>query len=500
MTARRRGGEFRGGEVRGGEVRVTGWLGMFLVLVLFPAASPPRRLAAQAQPDTVSLHFVSTDLRVVLQGIGRYLDKPLLSVGIQAAPVTFETPVGFPRTQLPALLRNLAEQQGLELTEDLVVWRIRPKPAEQVTALGRAPGQDANSQPQMFVIHLKHATAAEMAATVNQLFGGAGQFSGSPGLSRGTFSQEMRPQPAHPPAAIQDGAQPGSATLAGQVTIVPDDRTNALLIRSSEADFQVIRAAVDQLDTRPLQVLIEVLIVEARKDRLFSLGADLSLPPQPGPGGGTVSGSTAGGGLSDLVLHFMRLGGGDVQATLRAAQTRGDVSIISRPTVLASNNTESRFLVGTQRPFIKQSRTLPTDGASSDRVVDYKEVGTRLTVRPTINQDGYVSLLLQQEVNNATDETQFDAPVISTREASTTVLIRDGQTVVIGGLRDRQRDNSSRGIPFLSGLPLIGGVFGGVSRRDTDTELYLFVTARIIRSDDEADRQTARRLPEGLEP
>jgi general secretion pathway protein D len=123
-------------------------------------------------------------------------------------------------------------------------------------------------------------------------------------------------------------------------------------------------------------------------------------------------------------------------------------------------------------------------------------VGTKLTVRPTINQDGYVSLVIQQEINAATNETQFDAPVISTREASTQVLVRDGQTIVIGGLRDQQKDRVRSGVPVLSGIPLLGGIFGSTSSRKTETELYLFLTPRIIRTDTDVDSLTAPRLEE----
>jgi general secretion pathway protein D len=259
----------------------------------------------------------------------------------------------------------------------------------------------------------------------------------------------------------------------------------------------VLKQAVDQLDIRPLQVLIEVLIVEARHDRSFDLGADLTLATTSIGDGATIDGSTQGGGLGDLAVRVMGLAHGKLDALLRLAQSKGDVEIVSRPILLASNNTEARFLVGSQRPFVQVSRSLPTDAPSRDQVVQYRDVGTKLTVRPTINQDGYVSLLLEQEINAATSETQFDAPIISTREASTQVLVRDGQTIVLGGLRDRQRDRSRSGVPLLSGIPIIGGLFGSSSSRSSSTELFLFVTPRIIRTDAEADSLTAPRLPSG---
>lgn len=128
-------------------------------------------------------------------------------------------------------------------------------------------------------------------------------------------------------------------------------------------------------------------------------------------------------------------------------------------------------------------------------MVQYKDVGTRLTVRPTISSDGYVTLDVVQEVSNATAETAFDAPVIATREAATQVTVRDGQTIVLGGLLDRQREHTSGGVPFLSDLPIIGGVFGRRTRRSSDTELFLFLTPRVLRNDAEADSVTQRFNP-----
>ena len=114
---------------------------------------------------------------------------------------------------------------------------------------------------------------------------------------------------------------------------------------------------------------------------------------------------------------------------------------------------------------------------------------------PTINPDGYVALLLQQEINAATNEVTFDAPVISTREAVTELLVKDGQTIMLGGLTDEQRDQARSGVPLLSGLPVVGGLFGSQGRTSSQTELYLFITPRIIRSDEDADRLTSPHLP-----
>jgi len=470
-----------------------------LILALLCAVSIP--LTAQDSSgvrfthDSIAVRFVETDIRAVIQAIGRYLPKPVLVGPIQPTRVTLETPGPVDRATLLSLLRGLVQSQNLDFVEDSSFYRIAPKTAQEP----RPARASADSGPmQLFVIRLRHARASDVAATVNQLFGGSGAFSGQSGLSAGTLSDELRrnvvpPAGATPSSAGQSTARQSS--LVGSVTIVPDELTNSLLVRASQRDYDVMKEAVDQLDIRPLQVLIEVLIVEARQDRSFSFGTSFFVPQQSiDKGNGTAGGDWIGAGLGDLVIQIMKLGRANIDATLSAAASRGDVEIISRPVLLASNNQEARFLVGSQRPFVQFSRSLPTETPQRDQVIQYRDVGTKLTVRPTINQDGYVSLLIQQEINQATSEVQFDAPVISTREAVTQVLVKNGQTIVIGGLRDQQKDRTQGGVPILSGLPLIGGLFGHAERKSTRTELYLFLTPRILRTDADADSVTAPRL------
>jgi type II secretory pathway component GspD/PulD (secretin) len=127
-----------------------------------------------------------------------------------------------------------------------------------------------------------------------------------------------------------------------------------------------------------------------------------------------------------------------------------------------------------------------------DQVVQYRDVGTQLTIRPTINPDGYVTLSVLQEVNTATAESQFGAPIISTREAETRLLVKDGNTVVIGGLIDQQRTSANSGIPFLRDIPVLGNLFRSTQRRNTTTELFLFLIPHVLRTDEDVEDATAR--------
>ena len=471
-----------------------------IALLVATAASAslvaPRGLVAQdtasvrTSGDSISLRFVDADLRAVVQAVGRYLDRPVLFAGLPGTRVTLETPRPITRDQLLPLLRGLLEAQNLEVVRDSAYYRIRareplPQPMPQPVPV---PGAAQAAAMQLTVVRLRHARAADVAATLSALFGAGGGDLG--GGRPGTLSDELRRNLVPPVGAPQPSSQPQavsgqrSAVLEGDVTIVPDPFTNALLIRATERDAALLRQAVEELDLRPLQVLIEVIIVEARRDHTVAWGVDLALPPTSvGQGNTTVSGTQVGGGLGDLVLQVLNIGHVELDAVLRAGATRGNVQILSRPVLLASNNKDASILVGSQRPFVQVTRTLPTDNTARDQVVQYKDVGTRLMVRPTISADGYVTLDVVQEVSNATAEQAFDAPVISTREASTQVTVRDGQTIVLGGLLDQQRERTSGGVPLLSDLPLIGGVFGRKSRRSTDTEMFLFLTPRVLRTD-----------------
>ncbi|MDH4131515.1 MAG: hypothetical protein OEV95_06880, partial [Gemmatimonadota bacterium] len=407
-------------------------------LLVAHAASAQDVGQVNAPVDSVSVRFIDTDLRAVVQALSPYLSKPVMTAGLPAVRVTLETPSPVPRASIPTLLRGLMEIQGLTFEESDAFYRLGPSDRPSV-------GPTESPPIQLFVIRLKHARASDVAATINLLFGGSGAFAGGEsGLGTGTLSDELRRQrvPAvnGPPDRRPDGPSDHPATLSSAVTIVPDELTNALLIRATPEDIEVLRGAIDQLDVRPLQVLIEVLIVEARKSKHFSLGTSLFLPPTAIPsdpnGNATVGGATQGAGVGDLVLELLKLGKPDIDATLSASASRGNVRIVSRPVLLTANNTEASFLVGSQRPFVQVSRLLPTDNNNQDRVVQYRDVGTRLRVRPNINQDGYVSLRIQQEINQATAEVAYDAPVIATREAVTQVLVRDGQTILLGGLTD----------------------------------------------------------------
>ena len=499
-------------------MRDLGWLIGLALACAAPVASQ------QAGKDSVTLRIVNTDLRSAVQIMQQYLEHPVIFYGAGAGPqVSFETPRPVPRAEVVRLLRGLLDSQGYELVDDeqSATYRARPKeqarPAPLAMPVSGAmpPGQQPPSRQsatELFVIALRHARAADVAVTINALFGRTSSAGAAPGGNRpSTLADELRtiqvpPVDAPPLPQSVAGIAGRPATVTGDLTIVADARANSLLIRANRADFELIRATVEQIDVRPPQVLIEVLIVEARRDRSFSLGVDASIGDQrvAHTENTTVGGTFTPGslGLADFTLKVMGVGGYDLEASIRAAAGRGDVKIVSRPVVLAANDEQAEVVVGSQRPFVQVSRALPTDGAVRDQIVQYKDVGTKLTVRPTISIDGTVQLNVAQEVSSATTETAFNAPVISTRSVRTDLLVQDGQSIVLGGLTDAQRGVQTGGVPFLSSLPFIGGLFGRYARNSIETELFIFLTPRVIRTDDDAKRLTdpLRKRAEKIEP
>jgi general secretion pathway protein D len=498
-----------------------------LLAVLALLAAPPLR----AQPlvsesaQGVNVNLVDVELRAAVQALSQYLDRPVVFGTLGNQRVTFTSPRPVLRENIPGLLRMLLSGQGYVMEETAVAYEIRGSGQAGGAPPGPFPVPGAGGVPQgagaslasaggmeLFVIRLRHARAAEVAATVNALYGRGGAL-GEIGPRRGTLNDELnanRVAPYGQPAPeVTAASAPGQ--LSGNVVIVPDGRTNSLLVRASQADFGLIRAAVEQVDVRPLQVLIEATVAYVRRDFTFSYGVQAGVGDVhlEGSQNTTVGGSTSGATASDLVIRALNLGGIDLDLVLRAGESRSSVVILDRPLLLAANNEEAEMVVGEQRPFVQVQRS--TDGGVLDEVVQYKDVGTSLRVLPTISADGYVQMSVTQEVNSAAGAAGggINAPVISTRAIQTQLLVRDGHTAVLGGLTESQRDRSSGGVPFLSRIPLIGGAFGRKGRANNDFELFVFITPHVIYTDEDLqdaagqvrrNRPGIRRATDGLTP
>jgi len=446
----------------------------------------------------VMLDFQEADLRLVIAALADAGSINVIYADLPERRVTLRTTQPVPMDQIPSLIRSLAAANGLIVVEEGTFFRLES--AAPVTNARAAEAQDTTRQEEvrLFVYRLRHAQAARLAATLQTLFGAARTQGYSGRITRPSLTERLREQqippmdpermelPPEEPAApdVPAGLQ---AEIRGDLQIVPDESTNSLLVRAQPSDWAVVEEAIQALDLRPLQVLIEVVIAEVRRADDTNIGISATVIDNRSDKR-AIDAELPGTDTEGFSLHMGLRGAVDVDVLLSALSSTGRVRILSRPVILAQNNQEARILVGSERPFVQVFRSLPTDGATRDQIVQYRDVGTSLTILPTINPDGYVNLQLTQEVSTATAETQFGAPVISTREAATQLLARNGQTVVIGGLIDRQRDWTRSGIPVLKDIPLLGALFGSTHSIDSNSELFLFLTPHIVETDDDADR------------
>jgi general secretion pathway protein D len=474
---------------------MTRWGRIALALLLFAgirhvAAQEPVKVTAEG----VLVDFQDADLRLVVAALAEAGGLNLVYSDLPARRVTLRMRQPVPQANLLPLLKSLAQSNGLRVIEEGDFIRLESGAAADTLAQKADSASEPTEDMRLFVYRLKHVRAARLGATIQALFGGAPPSAQRPGLQELTLSQGLRQGPANPlrpdttPTVAVEVAAPRNSLpgqLKGEVQIVPDETTNSLLVRAQASDWEVVRQAVEALDLRPLQVLIEVTIAEVRRtsESELSLSGRVADSKNAPTVRGTLTGSTTG----DFILEALRAGTLDVNLALSSLSTRGNVRIVSRPVILAQNNQEARILIGSERPFVQVSRSLPTDAAVRDQVIQYRDVGTKLTITPTINEDGYVNLQVLQEVSTATAETQFGAPIISTREASTFLFVKNGRTAVLGGLIDRQQERTKSGIPVLMEIPLIGGLFGTKRTTSSNSELFLFLTPHIIATDEDAD-------------
>ena len=393
-----------------------------------------------------------------------------------------------------------------------------------------------------YVYPLKHASAVELAATLAQVFGGAVAAPAArqrvQALEGRSLSSELTgfrrreveslqqrgmgapsavtASPAGPaaPAAVPESAQAQGQGLVGRTTIVPDQATNALVIRTAPPNFSVLQETIDQLDVRPPQVLLEVLIAEVTLDRANEYGINWQVFTQRGVSGDSTRGITGGFGpqrfgdtllasLQGLGIRFISLATVDVRALLQTIATRTNVRVLSTPRILALNNEEARILVGSEVPFV--SSTFGGLTAQLNTVVQFRNVGTQLTVIPTVNNDGYVTFRLLQEVSALSQQTVAaaqNAPIITTREAETSAIVKTGHTVVIGGLIGQTEQVVESGVPLLKDLPLLGYLFKSHSVSRERTEIAIFFTPYVAFTDEQADSllQRERDRLQGLKP
>lgn len=282
-----------------------------------------------------------------------------------------------------------------------------------------------------------------------------------------------------------------TSQLEGNVRVVADEKRNALLIRAPRTEYRRIEQALRELDKSPMQVLIEASIVEVSLTGNLEYGIEWYLQNGLGQGkegqaslnmrnSGSIGPKQPGFSYSIVNLDKANL----VRATLNALATKSQVRLLSNPSVLVLNNHSASIQVGRQQPI--RSSTSVTTGNLVTESITYKDTGVMLSVTPSVNAGGLISMDITQQV---TDVGDTDIPTgqrfFQTRQIQTRVAVRSGEPIVLGGLI-RENDSGSRsGVPGLADIPLLGALFSTTSNQRDRTELLVLMTPRVIEDDDQ---------------
>ncbi len=296
------------------------------------------------------------------------------------------------------------------------------------------------------------------------------------------------------------------------VTVVADEDSNTVLLGVSPRYYQRTMEMLYSVDRPPPQVVIEVLIAEVALDDSLEFGMEFALQDLSFSKNATVDangivkgrnfdfvGGTdvgAGGASGSFGGFTFAITGADFNFLLRALQSDGSLEVLSAPTIVVSNNQEGNITIGDQVPFLRGSQV--TDNGQVNSQVDYEDVGIIVDVTPHINPDGYVNMEIHPEISslNSGSNVQISeglsAPTFTNRSAETTVTVKDGETIVIGGLIQTQEDERETKVPVLGDLPGVGNLFRATTSQRRRTELLILLTVNVVRNELDAAEQSRR--------
>ena len=341
--------------------------------------------------------------------------------------------------------------------------------------------QQANERDTL-AVKLKNAAATEVARVVNEFV------SEDQKKIIATLSSEELPSAAR--------------LLEREVTVVGDQKSNTVLVNASPRYMEKVQDIIKELDVDPPQVLIQVLLAEVSLDKNESLGAEFGRA-QIGEFGvmagmGNVRPAAAASGSQTLTQTQLlgslftnsgtpnvAIGTEDFQLLINALAAQSRVQVLSNPSVMVENNSKGYIQVG-------ETVRLPSgisflQGGAQQSSVTPEEIGVILNVTPSINPEGFVRMQIEPEISRLSLQTTqiseyFKSPVVTRRRANTTVTVKDGQTVVIGGLISDRFERVDNKIPLLGDIPVLGSLFRQHKENSSKTELLIVLTPHVVRS------------------
>lgn len=430
--------------------------------------------------------------------------------------------------QMATPLGGLIRVFPVERLNALVVVTPRSHLLAQVeTWIRRLDRPTDTLEASLFVYPVQNGSALQLAEMLNGLFGGqsgqagsggvaAGsaptQFSrgaggsglgtgstGNTGSSSGLYGNSSSSGTGSSPlnAALGAGGNRASSNntsltstsqLDGNVRVVADEKRNALLIRAPRTEYRRIEQALRELDKAPMQVLIEASIVEVSLTGNLEYGVEWYLQnglSRDREGGALLDLGTSGIGPKVPGFSYTISKANVVRAALNAVATKQQVRLLSSPSILVLNNHTANIQVGQQQPIL--SSTSATTGSSFiSQSITYKDTGVLLSVTPSVNAGGLISMDISQQVTDVGEEDNVTKQrSFQTRQIQTRVAVRSGESIVLGGLIRENDSNTRSGLPGLADVPLLGALFSNTSNQRNRTELLVLMTPRALEDDDQ---------------
>lgn len=471
-----------------------------LVALLRPLISPNSHLVAYPSGNILLLTDTSSNILRVQQ-ILKMIDRKD-TVGVQLFPLEYASADKL-ATTLTTLYASKGQPGGTSVKAiahqpgNLLVIVAAPQLLNEVAAvIERLDVKPRPDSGRLQVRYLKHANAEDVAKVLSDLF------------------------------SNQSGAASaqGKSLLSGDIKVVADSGTNALMITSDPSDSDSINEIIDKLDVRRLQVLVEALIVEVSGNNSEQFGVEW-LTGKAFKGGtvsvvggqdyGTVGAvgqaitQNQGGNLTATAAAALQPGltvgvlqgninGGPVTlgAIVTALETHGDTNVLSTPNILTMDNEEAEIVVGQNVPFVTGQNSTQGGVANPFTTIERKDIGLTLRVKPQISEGDSVRLEIYQEVSSiSTDATAGTASDLITnkRSVKTVAVAKDGQMMVLGGLMREDASATVRRVPCIGAVPLVGEPFKYTDNIKRKTNLMVFLRPKIIRSDNDIQTITSEK-------